>query len=247
MDNSYQHSTIAQILENILNEFVFEGESRSDIADILLSILNKTEYNKETDSVIADLLVRLKAKIEGSSFDPYDGDSTSRIADIIISILEETEYNEEPQSRIAELLLELKAELSNYGEVDLGTLNYQYNTDGFFYTVNLRNLVKRAETNDDIIALRCNLYTATSRNDLVDNLPNYSMAINTAGTLQIVNKDYSTSSEFKTAMSGVILYYPLATPSREMSLSKSPINEELEDLKDLDELQDLDISDKEVK
>ena len=117
MDNAYQHSTIAQILENILEEYTFEGKSRSDISDILLSILNHTEYNKETDSVIADLLVRLKAKIEGSSFEPYDGASTSRIADIIISILEETEYTEDPQSRIAELLLELKAKLEEYTEV----------------------------------------------------------------------------------------------------------------------------------
>lgn len=118
MENSYQNSTIAQILEAIIDELTFEGGSQSDIADIFLSILNHTEYNKETDSVIADLLVRLKAKIEGSSFDPYDGASIGRIADIIISILEETEYTEEPQSRIAELLLELKAKLEEYTELE---------------------------------------------------------------------------------------------------------------------------------
>jgi hypothetical protein len=117
MDNAFQHSTIAQIIENILEQFTFEGESKSNIADILLSILNKTEYNEDPHSVIGDLLIRLKAKIEGESYDPYDAAYTSRIAEILISILEETEYTEEPQSRIAELLLQLKEELEDYTEL----------------------------------------------------------------------------------------------------------------------------------
>lgn len=117
MDNAYQHSTIAQIIENILEQYTFEGESKSNIADILLSILNKTEYNEDPHSVIGDLLIRLKAKIEGESYDPYDAAYTSRIAEILISILEETEYTEEPQSRIAELLLQLKEELEAYVEL----------------------------------------------------------------------------------------------------------------------------------
>ncbi len=117
MDNAYQHSTIAQIIENILELYTFEGDSQSNIADILLSILNKTEYNEDPHSVIGDLLIRLKAKIEGESYDPYDAAYTSRIAEILISILEETEYTEEPQSRIAELLLELKEELEAYTEL----------------------------------------------------------------------------------------------------------------------------------
>lgn len=110
MKNSYQNSTIAQILEAIINELPFDI-SNSNIADILLSILNKTEYNKETKSVIAELLVKLKAKLEGEPYDAFDGISTSRIADILISILDETEYSDEPQSRIAELLLELKEKI----------------------------------------------------------------------------------------------------------------------------------------
>lgn len=117
MEYAYQNSTIAQILEAIINESTFEGESNSNIGDILLSILNKTPYTEPPKSVIADLLLRVKAKIEGESFDPYEGDHISRIADILISILEETEYTEAPQSRIAELLLELKEELEAYTEL----------------------------------------------------------------------------------------------------------------------------------
>lgn len=117
MEYAYQNSTIAQILEAIINESTFEGESNSNIGDILLSILNKTPYTEPPKSVIADLLLRVKAKIEGESYDPYDDAYTSRIAEILISILEETEYTEAPQSRIAELLLELKEELEAYTEL----------------------------------------------------------------------------------------------------------------------------------
>ena len=117
MEYAYQNSTIAQILEAIINESTFEGESNSNIGDILLSILNKTPYTEPPKSVIADLFLRVKAKIEGESFEPYEGDHISRIADILLSILNETEYTEEPQSRIAELLLELKEELEAYTEL----------------------------------------------------------------------------------------------------------------------------------
>ncbi len=46
MENSYQNSTTAQIIDAIINQLSFEGESKSDIADILLSILNQTPYEK---------------------------------------------------------------------------------------------------------------------------------------------------------------------------------------------------------
>ena len=119
MEHSYQNSTIAQIIDKIINQLSFDGESKSDIADILLSILNQTPYEKETDSVIAELFIKLKAKIEGESFEPFDKSYLGNIAEIIKSILDETEYNDAPKSRIAELLLELKAELEAYTEVSV--------------------------------------------------------------------------------------------------------------------------------
>ena len=119
MDNSFQNSTIAQILEAIIEQSTFEGESNSEIADILLSILNQTPYDKEPCSVIAELLLKLKAKIEGESFDPYDKAYTGNIAEIILSILNDTEYTEPPRSRIAELFLQLKEELETYTELTI--------------------------------------------------------------------------------------------------------------------------------
>lgn len=116
MDNSYQNSTISQILEAIINESSFDGSSSSEIGDILLSILNNTSYDKEPESVIGKLLIKLKAKIAGESFEPYDGTHISRIADILLATLNAEEYNEAPQSKIAELLLELKAKIEDNPE-----------------------------------------------------------------------------------------------------------------------------------
>ena len=116
MDNSYQNSTISQILEAIINESSFDGSSSSEIGDILVSILNNTSYDKEPESVIGKLLIKLKAKIAGESFEPYDGTHISRIADILLATLNAEEYNEAPQSKIAELLLELKAKIEDNPE-----------------------------------------------------------------------------------------------------------------------------------
>jgi len=116
MDNSYQNSTISQILEAIINESSFDGSSSSEIGDILLSILNNTSYDKEPESVIGQLLIKLKAKIAGESFEPYDGTHISRIADILLATLNAEEYNEAPQSKIAELLLALKAKIEDNPE-----------------------------------------------------------------------------------------------------------------------------------
>jgi hypothetical protein len=117
MEYAYQNSTIAQILEAILGQGSFDGDTSSDIAEILLSILYATPYTKEPKSTIADLLIRLKAKIEGDSFEPYDGPYEGQIAEIIIATLEEAEYTKAPRSRIAELFLALKAEIESYAEV----------------------------------------------------------------------------------------------------------------------------------
>lgn len=117
MIKQYQNSVIAQLLEAIISQVNFNGEPISNIGDILLSILEQTPYNKEPKSVLAELFLKLKDKLEGRTFTPYDKEPKSAIAEILLSILNETEYDKEPNSRIAELLLELKAELENYVEL----------------------------------------------------------------------------------------------------------------------------------
>ena len=67
--------------------------------------------------MLAELFLKLKDKLEGRAFTPYDKEPKSALAEILLSILNETEYDKQPNSRIAELLLELKAELENYAEL----------------------------------------------------------------------------------------------------------------------------------
>lgn len=266
MENSYQNSTTAQIIDAIINQLSFEGESKSDIADILLSILNQTPYEKEPDSVIAELFIKLKAKIEGESFEPFDKPYISNIAEIIKSILDETEYNDAPKSRIAELLLELKEELEAYVErtasgavanfttslalplvscevdesatklihqngtidvaryfrglflgthdfVDLGDLSWSYGAwgNGSVFNTNLP-LAKGQPTSSQKGDILCLIYNNVTSSDMYNNHPNYSMCLN--GTyVRIANSDYSDKDTFKTAMSGIMLLYELATPT----------------------------------
>jgi hypothetical protein len=118
MDNSYQRDNIYQIIEAIINELSYDGDSRSIIADILISILETTPYTGESPkSVIGQLLLRLKDKLEGNDPEPYEDPAVSNIAKILISIINETEYTDPPRSNIAELLLELKEKLETLVEI----------------------------------------------------------------------------------------------------------------------------------
>lgn len=146
MASNFLDSTIAQILEDIISQISFEGESHSNIADILLSILNQTPYDEEPKSVIADLFLKLKAKIEDEPFVPDDKEYTSNIAKILVSILNETEYTEEPKSRIAELLLELKEELESFIEVTVSGSVVSFTTKVSKPLVNLTADINPTET-----------------------------------------------------------------------------------------------------
>ena len=72
MENSYQNSTISQIIDAIINQLSFEGESfepfdkpyLSNIAEIIKSILDETEYNNAPNSRIAELLLELKEQMD---------------------------------------------------------------------------------------------------------------------------------------------------------------------------------------
>lgn len=118
MDHSYQRDNIYQIIEAIINELSYDGDSKSIIADILISILETTPYTGESPkSVIGQLLLKLKDKLEGNDPEPYEDTGVSNIAKILISIINETEYTDPPRSNIAELLLELKEKLETLVEI----------------------------------------------------------------------------------------------------------------------------------
>lgn len=98
-----------------------------------------------------------------------------------------------------------------HADVDLGSLSWTAGT-GWFYSSDLRGLVKNPTNNDSVNDSYCEIYTITTRNRLVNQLPDYSFAFNTGGTLQIVNDDYETAEDFTTGMNGKILVYELNEP-----------------------------------
>ena len=206
MASNFLDSTIAQILEDIISQISFEGESHSNIADILLSILNQTPYDEEPKSVIADLFLKLKAKIEDEPFVPDDKEYTSNIAKILVSILNETEYTEEPKSRIAELLLELKEELESFIEVTVSGSVVSFTTKVSKPAVSLiANINAWQEGSGDpapdnerpIHGWSASKVTRTGKNLLDDKADvYYNYTINADGSINDAQSDYRFCTDF---------------------------------------------------
>jgi hypothetical protein len=111
---------------------------------------------------------------------------------------------------------ERKVFVQNVGAVDLGTLSWVRSTsytNPFFYTA-LSN--RKTGRNDNfIIAMYNNDYEHYTSNSFGDNAVNMSIAFGgLSGNNQVFirNDSYSSASDFKSAMSGVYMYYELATP-----------------------------------
>lgn len=104
--------------------------------------------------------------------------------------------------------------ITRIGAVDLGTLNWTYDsTVPRFYTTDINSLINKP-VNDGTKANAVSMYTNTTFNQLyATEKKNMTMAIGSTGTLNIINTSYSNATAFKTAMSGVYLYYELATPT----------------------------------
>ena len=95
--------------------------------------------------------------------------------------------------------------MQKVGRVDLGSLTY-----GTGYGANLFN-VSLSGVKPSTINLLSAIYTPTDNWNTFTN--NDLMAhISSGGTLILHNNSYTSASDFKTAMSGVYLYYELATP-----------------------------------
>lgn len=99
--------------------------------------------------------------------------------------------------------------IDTYGNVDLGTLNWQINGPNF-YTDELSNKIKKPKDNNTIANIYCNLYRAVPLNaSFVEG----DMALSVDGYLYLRDTRYTTTAEFKEAMRGQILRYELETPA----------------------------------
>lgn len=102
----------------------------------------------------------------------------------------------------------------NVWEVDLGALSYGYDSGAPFFTCDdLVGKIKAPLSTSAIVNALSNLYIPISYDTYVNTTnKNMTLYCSTAGKLRITNTAYTDPTIFKTAMSGVMLEYQLATP-----------------------------------
>ena len=99
--------------------------------------------------------------------------------------------------------------IDTYGNVDLGTLDWNISGSNF-YSNDISNKIKKPKDDNTIANIYCNLYRAVPLNaSFVEG----DMAVSTSGYLYIRNTRYTNAAEFKEAMRGQILRYELETPA----------------------------------
>lgn len=101
--------------------------------------------------------------------------------------------------------------------VDLGTLNWSYKTQGYFdgYTVGITTTIKRPESGGTLVGLLSSQYVETTSNQIYNATQDNAIAVrNTNGDIWVRDTAKGTdAAAFKTAMNGIQLVYPLATPT----------------------------------
>ena len=95
--------------------------------------------------------------------------------------------------------------------VDLGTLTWKYfNIAGHYRFVAYPQSIKSFDSNT-LANILCSGYAVDTANDVFNNTRDKRISSG-GGALLVYDSDYSSADDFKTAMSGVQLVYPLATP-----------------------------------
>lgn len=108
----------------------------------------------------------------------------------------------------------LKA-IKRVGSVDLGTLSwYATGTSCVYRSSDISNLKTNRATSGFNAKMLCVKYDVSERGVFASSITDKTIGNDLNGTPQIIAKDtdYTTAANFKTAMSGVILYFELATP-----------------------------------
>ena len=103
------------------------------------------------------------------------------------------------------------------GTVDLGTLSWTYygDTEKFFLSEGIANLIKPIEYNGVVANLVCSKYRTNYFNSILEEGTDKIIAQTSSNQLvEVKDSSYTDATAFKTAMSGVILNYELATPTR---------------------------------
>lgn len=100
-------------------------------------------------------------------------------------------------------------------EVDLGDIDFSYDETYHFFQAHFNSDVKHVRSYQIIDAL-CAIYKVVSVNQVPNNnktLGIYYETTNNINYIRLRDDDYSDAATFKTAVTGVKLIYPLATPT----------------------------------
>lgn len=103
--------------------------------------------------------------------------------------------------------------ITRVGEVDLGNLTWTYNSTYQWFSSTNINTLSKAYADSVVPNAICKNYLTVSASTASTVSNNMVLSINAYGNLRIRDTSQGTDpSAFKTAMSGVYLYYELATP-----------------------------------
>ena len=120
--------------------------------------------------------------------------------------------------------------ITRIGAVDLGSLTWTYDSSvPRFYTTDINTLIKKPANNYVEANAVSSMYVSTTFDKLyTTEKKNMTMAFGATGTFNVMNTSYSDANAFKTAMSGVYLYYELATPTETSFTTASLVTENAE-------------------
>lgn len=108
--------------------------------------------------------------------------------------------------------------------VDLGTLNWaEANNGKQMSSGTILGKVLRPIDNNTNASVICSAYQVDNANNIWNGIKDKSIGINTSGTVVVCDSNYTNATEFKNAMSGVILQYALVTPI-ETPLTETELN-----------------------
>lgn len=113
-----------------------------------------------------------------------------------------------------EMDFERRKAVTRIGIVDLGTLNWWYEPGASHerFVTNVDGIkITSGSAKGNLV---CSKYTATSVDDVYSHTADKTIAVhNTAEQVWVYDTAYTDAAAFKAAMSGVMLYYELATPT----------------------------------
>lgn len=110
-------------------------------------------------------------------------------------------------------LTESKA-ITRIGRVDLGSLNWLLERENYnVFLAGVQSYIKPPVDNNTVANIKCALYSSDTNNNVYSYNVDKAISVSSGGALRIRDTSFSDANTFKNAMSGVYLYYELATPT----------------------------------